>query len=613
MNRSLVWHQCLLIGLCALLYLPFLGSPVLLDFDEAYFASIAREMHENGEWIVPTINGSELGDKPILIFWGMLVSFSVFGVSEFAVRFPTVCWSVTTVLLTYHLARRLFHDAGLALRSAFILSTMLLFCGHSRLTTCDMATLCWTLAAITVYVFGSRGFGERFTEVPAQTLTERLIPWYPQRRRIVALMFACLGVATLAKGPALCVATTAVIGLFLLVKAYPGRVNRNPLTWLGAFFRTCLFMRPLIAVAAVLLVAGPWYLAVGYRTDWEWERMFFIVHNFERSVGVIRGHTGFPLYYLFVTLLGTFPWSIFFLPCLVDLVRRFWRGSEPRNVFRFLVCWIVLFFAFFSLFVGTKLPQYVMPAYPAIALLIGSYLYHWRRNEELGGNFWTPTVIGALCVVGLGTLFIMLFAGPRYFPEERSTALLIGSFLSLAGITAAVVYRKRGRKALDAVLVLLAVLFIPLIYQYTLTKVTSYAHCRNEFFRPVAEAAVLRPPLLVAVGGSDPSSTFYSGQRIKKLDLSLLESWRNSGKPASALFEHLRDEIARQDAERPKYLFRADDGAAKEGQIFLVVDDRDFEKVVRPLFGDTVKEIGRMRRFMRHYDIILLTTCESPK
>ncbi|MCL2347645.1 MAG: glycosyltransferase family 39 protein, partial [Planctomycetaceae bacterium] len=113
-NRPLIWHQCLLVALCGLLFLPFLGNPVLFDFDEAYFASIAKEMYEKGDWIVPTINDSSLGDKPILIFWGMLASFSVFGVSEFSVRFPTVCWNIGAILLTYHLARRLFHDSAIA-------------------------------------------------------------------------------------------------------------------------------------------------------------------------------------------------------------------------------------------------------------------------------------------------------------------------------------------------------------------------------------------------------------------------------------------------------------------------------------------------------------------
>ena len=688
MNRTLVFHHVLLTGLYALLFLPFLGSPVLFDFDEAYFASIAGEMHANGEWIVPTINENEPGDKPILIFWGMLVSFSLFGVSEFAVRFPTMCWSLASVLLTYHLARRLFHDANLALRSAFILATMMLFCAHTRITTCDMAMICWTLAAWTVYVYGSRGFGKdreqlgcdpqpdreqlgcdpqpdreqlgcdpqpdreqlgcnpqlgreqcdpQPVEQPAPSLAERLAPWFPQHRGTVALLYACLGGAALAKGPAFCVLPAAVIGLFLLVKAFPGcgsqpgcslpgRISCNPLVWIAAFGNVFLVMRPLIAVAAILLVAGPWYLAVGFKTDWAWTKLFFITHNFERTTGVIRGHTGFPMYYFVMTLLGTFPWSLFVLPTLIDLVRRMRRGAEgssatrnptgsslaatrnpSNNAFRFLLCWIVPYFTLFSLLVSTKLPHYVMPAYPALAMLTASYLCRWRRNEELAAKFWMPVVIAVLCVIGIGTLGVLLSLAPRYFPDERMTALLIGAFLTLAGAIAAVVYRMRGRKALDVVFVGMAVLFVPLIFQYAAVSISRHAHYRDNFFEPVVQAAASQPPLLIYLDYADPSSTYYSGQPIRVIESWYLESLQESHETPDLLWERLRSEIISRDEKRPRYLNRTDHARAMHGQIFLVAGEREMEKTLRPVFGDSLEEVGRMRRFMRQYDMVMLT------
>ncbi|MCL2624132.1 MAG: glycosyltransferase family 39 protein [Planctomycetaceae bacterium] len=659
MNRTLAFHSLLLVGLYVLLFLPFLGSPVLFDFDEAYFASIAKEMHADGEWIVPTINENELGDKPILIFWGMLVSFSVFGVSEFAVRFPTVCWSLASVLLTYHLARRLFHDANLALRSAFILATMTLFCAHSRITTCDMAMMCWTLAAWTVYVYGSRGFQLR--EQPccdpqpaarhAQSLTERLAPWFPQHRRTVALLYACLGGAALAKGPVFCVLPTAVIGLFLLVKAvHAGAMRpatqgaallrpatrRNPLAWVTGFCKICLMMRPLIAVAAILAVAGPWYLAVGFKTDWAWEKMFFITHNFQRTTGVIRGHTGFPLYYFAMTLLGTFPWSLFVLPCLIDLVRRLRRGTEgsnatrtegnnatrtegsnatrntPNNAFQFLLCGIVLYFTLFSMLVNTKLPHYVMPAYPAFAMLTASYLGYWRRNENLAANFWMPATIAVLCVIGVATLGVLLYLAPKYFPEERLTALLIGSFLTLAGVLAAVVYRRclpgMGRKALDVVFIGMAVLFVPLIFQYAAVSISRHAHYRDNFFEPVVKAAASQPPpLLIYLDYADPSATYYSGRPIRVVESWYLEPLRESKEEPDVLWERLRNEIMSRDEKRPRYLNRTDHARAMNGQIFLVATERDYERIIRPVFGDSLEEVGRMQRFMRKYDMVMLT------
>ena len=141
MKKFLASNLFLLFFLCFLLYFPFLGFNVLWDFDEGYFVSIAKEMYEKGEWIVPTYNGNELGDKPILIFGGMLVSFSIFGVSEFSVRFPSILYGTGTVFLTYFIARRLFGNRTLALRSAAVLATMILFGVETRGTTCDGAMI----------------------------------------------------------------------------------------------------------------------------------------------------------------------------------------------------------------------------------------------------------------------------------------------------------------------------------------------------------------------------------------------------------------------------------------------------------------------------------------
>ncbi|MCL2347646.1 MAG: hypothetical protein FWC50_05220, partial [Planctomycetaceae bacterium] len=367
------------------------------------------------------------------------------------------------------------------------------------------------------------------------------------------------------------------------------------------------------AVGVALIVAGPWFLAVGYKTDWEWTKLFFYTHNLERTIAPIRGHTGFPFYYLFMTLLGTFPWSIFFIPCSIDLVRRLRRGIEPVNTFRFLLCWTALYFVFFS-FVTTKLPHYVMPAYPAIAMLIGSWLFHWRRNEDLAGNFWTPVVIGALCVVGVGILIVLLVLTPKYFPNERSTALLLGLFPLLAGVIAAIVYRKKGRKSLDYVYVIFAVCFVPLLFQHTAVRISRYACYRNDFFQPVVEFAAAHadvPPLLIGFDGSDPTSTFYSGQPIRTISLSEVEFWKSSGEEPFRLVKHLREKIIAQEKKRPKNFPKEIDRRLKEGQIFLLMEEKKYKDVIQPLFGNVFKEVNRKRRFMRNYDLLLLT-CPEP-
>ncbi len=625
-HRPLLRDHVLLGLLCGLLFFPFLGSSVLWDFDEGYFASIAKEMYEKGEWIVPTFSERELGDKPILIFWGMILSFSIFGVSEFAVRFPTALYGTATVFLTYHLARRLFQATSknsaeepgpvvpvrpneVALRSAFILATMLLFVVETRGTTCDGAMICWIVAALTVYVFGCRGFRKDFVETPCESFKERIAPWFPDRWIVVVLMNACFGMAVLAKGPAMFVMGTAVLGLFLLVKAFPGRIRRNPLTWIVAFLKICWQMRPLTAVFTVLLVAGPWFLAVGWKTDWEWTNMFFVEHHYQRSVEATRGHTGFGLSLLFypiTSLFGIFPWSVFLVPWLLDLFRRLRRGSEPKNAYCFVVCWIVLYFGFFSL-VSTKLPHYVVPAYPALAITLGAYLVHWRQGNDLVGRFWTPAVIGTLILVGGGLTITMYLVLPKYFPNEQLTGVAIGLVPLCAGIIGSVAYRWGGRKAFDVVYLLLALIFAPMLFQWAASDISEHAFHDQEFFHDIAPGANGVPPLIVCIGMDEPSWIFYSGQPMRKITIRTLRECkpRNNNDPA-VLVQRLRDTLAELDQQRPKYLLRFTDRRLAEGRLFFIVGEPDYEKYVQPLFGDTLKEVDRMRRFMRKYDQLLL-------
>ncbi len=613
MSRGTLFSDhVLLVALCALLFFPFLGNSVLWDYDEGYFASIAKEMYEKGDWIVPTFNDSELGDKPILIFWGMLVSFSIFGVSEFSVRFPSVIYGMATVLLTYHLARRLFHDRSLAVRAGVILATTLLFVVETRGTTCDGAMITWITAALAIYVYGSRGFRKE-AQAAVNPTGDRLKPWFPERWLTVVLLYACLGVATLAKGPAAFVLGTAVIGLFLLVKAFSGRMSWNPLRWVVAFLKVCWRMRPLTALAVVLLVAGPWFLVVGYKTDWQWTHLFFIEHNFERSISPTRGHTGFGLSLLFypiTSLFGTFTWSLFALPWLIDLYRRLRQGAEPKNATVFAVCWVILFFTFFSL-VSTKLPHYVVPAYPAMAILLGSYLIRWRNGEDLSQRFWTPLLPWVTILVGLGMMVVFYLVLPRYLPGKTWVGVILGLLPVMAGVVGLYWYRKRGRKALEVVYFLHAILFTAFLFQWASAEITEHAVHRNGFFRPVlartGEEGRAVPPLLLCGWGWDPSWTFYSDQPIRRIPDDFRERCRSGEEQPAVLIGQLRETLLEQEKRRPATFSLSSESRFREGRIYFVVDAAEYEHDLKPYLGDDLKVLDRVRRFLKTRELVLLS------
>jgi 4-amino-4-deoxy-L-arabinose transferase-like glycosyltransferase len=167
--------------------------------------------------------------------------------------------------------------------------------------------------------------------------------------------------------------------------------------------RTIWSMRPLTAAAMVLLVAGPWYALVGVATRGEWLVGFFGVHNFGRFTGAMDDHSGPIFYYLIAIAIGFFPWSVFASPTLLHM-RKLLRENHPWRPGYVLVCsWIAVWVGFFSL-AGTKLPSYIIPAYPALALLTACFVASWIREPASVPRLFTRLAWGVVALTGIGLI-----------------------------------------------------------------------------------------------------------------------------------------------------------------------------------------------------------------
>src|SRR5262249_39155930 len=129
-------HYLLLLGVALLLFFPNLGAPSLWDVDEGNNSEAAREMGESGNWVVPTFNYKLRVDKPALLYWLQIGAYALFGVNEFAARFPSALAALATVLLTYELGRRLF-DAATGLLAGVVLASTVLFCAVAHFANPD--------------------------------------------------------------------------------------------------------------------------------------------------------------------------------------------------------------------------------------------------------------------------------------------------------------------------------------------------------------------------------------------------------------------------------------------------------------------------------------------
>jgi 4-amino-4-deoxy-L-arabinose transferase-like glycosyltransferase len=138
-------------------------------------------------------------------------------------------------------------------------------------------------------------------------------------------------------------------------------------------------MRPITALGISLAIALPWYIWVGIRTDGEFLRGFFVDHHLGRATKSMEGHGGSIWFYPVAILAGFFPWSVFALPVFLDSIRHSKQNTKWMNGYLFAACWIGVYVGLFSL-AKTKLPSYVTPCYPALALATGCFVDRWTRN-----------------------------------------------------------------------------------------------------------------------------------------------------------------------------------------------------------------------------------------
>ena len=370
----------LVAAVCAIVFFAGIGRSPLWDEDETRFASVAREMLATGDWIIPRFNG-ELADKPAGLFWMIAAGFAVFGESPGAARVGSAVCGLLTVAMVWLLGRRLF-GRSTAFWGALATGTSLLVAVEARAATADAALLA-VITAMMVVAAGAWWKEKRF--VPAA---------WP--REVALSIGALAGVGILLKG--LVAIVVPLVAFFLFY--WWAFSSRSPITrprmrdaW--SCFRA---VRPVLVVATAVLIALPWHVAVGLKTGGEWFELFYWKHHFGRAVGVMEGHGGVPFLQILFLLAGMFPWSVF-LPLAVW---RTWRsalsrGDADNEASKLMICWSAVWLVLFSL-TATQLPNYVLPAYPALGLCVGRLLARATNRPDSMRNGWFYAACGGLCL-----------------------------------------------------------------------------------------------------------------------------------------------------------------------------------------------------------------------
>ena len=466
----------LLCLLCFTLYAPGLVAIPPLDRDEARFAQSTRQMLETGDFVRVRFQDESRNKKPAGIYWLQAVAVSAFSSPEstaiWPYRLPSALGAATAVLLTFSFGTRLLGSPQAGLVAAVLTATALGVVVEAHLAKTDAALLAAVVAGQgalgRVYV-GTRGGWRISCSVP--------------------LVFWCAeGVAILLKGPP--------GPLLALLTVTCLSVADRDVRWLRG-------LRPLAGIFVIALIVTPWLVAVENATAGRF--IFDAVSNdlLPKLVGAQESHGAPPGYHLALAIACFWPGSLFAIPAIL------WGWRQRRAaVQRFLLAWLVPAWIFFEL-VPTKLPHYVLPLYPAIALLGGGALAEGFAQHLAGWARFCDRGVRLIWVVVTIALATALVALPGRFGGTVSPAGIAAALLVVC-LTLLLLFRECQPMTVAGLVTALAATFVipatievaPELSSLWLSRSAATLLAR---YPPAPGEAVL------SVGYSEPSLVFLVG------------------------------------------------------------------------------------------------------
>lgn len=453
------------------IYMSFfrLGSVTLFDVDEAVFAEATKEMVQSGNYITPTYNGENRYDKPILFYWLMAASYKVFGINEFAARFPSAASGFILSLAIFFFLRQ-FNSEKMAFYGVISLAISIYFFAYSHAAVTDMAlTLFITLSLFSFYLSLKKD------------------------RRYIYGLYIFSALAFLTKGLVGIVFPFGISIVYLLITEGLLGIKKAFSVKGTAFF---------------LITSTPWYIAQLAINGQEFIQQFFIKHHFMRYTGVISGHKGPIYYFIFTLIIGMFPWVVFLPGGIKGAFKknpRIQTYNSKLNLFAFI--WFAFIFVFFS-FSITKLPNYILPAIPAVSILIASGMSsqdeRWRRYSH-GFIAATSIFTGIAFIVSKGYL-------SKFGIHDTDWTILIAVLSLMMAIVA--FYGILTKKTTCGLLSVLMIAFLYVLSIKALPIANHYLQGTLYRYSLYAKERLQGDERIIAYGINNPSIVFYSGHRV---------------------------------------------------------------------------------------------------
>lgn len=338
----------------------------LVHPDEGRYAEIPREMVASGDWITPRLNGIKYFEKPALQYWITAAAYSIFGVHHWTARVWPALSGFLGVLFIGYVGLRLGGPL-LGLYSAAVLGGSAWYVLNAHVLTLDAGVTFWMSVGL-----GSLLIAQRDDATPTEERGWMLAAW------------AALALAVLSKGLIGVVLPGASMVIYTLLR-------RDWSLWR----RLHLIGGSLVFLA----IAAPWFVAVSLRNG-EFFDFFFIREHFARFLTNEAHREGAWWYFIPILLAGILPWLTVFL----WTARRMWTDAPVgRNGFswqRFAVVWSAFIFVFFSMS-GSKLPSYILPMFPALALTLGWQLTVLPQSTLARLTLPLVAIMGVIALIAL--------------------------------------------------------------------------------------------------------------------------------------------------------------------------------------------------------------------
>jgi 4-amino-4-deoxy-L-arabinose transferase-like glycosyltransferase len=492
------WRATLLVVICSVLLFQSPDDAPFYNKQEAREALVVWEIIHSGNWILPLRNGVEIPSKPPLYHWlAALTAKSAHQLDEFTVRFPSAFLGTLGVLLTY-LAGAILWGRSAGLVAALILSTSVEWRQAAKVARVDMTLTFVLLCAFLFFLYLYRTGGGR------------------KKAIILGLI---LGLATLAKGPLGFVVPCFTYLLFLWVRQDLSFVRR---------------LHPLLLISTCAVVADSWY-ALALSQGGESFLEVVIKENFSMTIGQEAGHPHPFFSYIPFFFQNMAPWSLFVIPVAVSIFRS--RRELAQEQLLYFVVWFGAVFIFFSAFTQ-KRPVYILPLYPAVALLLGAW---WQKLKDAP---YSSSHILARATAYMNAASFLLLSGvllfqilgqglsthirPLLYPTDQAQFLVLSNLLlehrpavlfwatacGLGGVFLIVAARKDAWGPFVGCMTALMVISLFFVQKFDLYFANHYS------FKPFVKhvLSMINDAPLYFYRSDDYGVIFYAGKRVPTLD-----------------------------------------------------------------------------------------------